>query len=136
MKLLKKIEDIDLNDYPILENNASITYYIRLNKRYGLKLYKIKADRDGCFIRQKAAYALDIAPKPIGQVDKDHYYGYVTEHAEETRLTNVELKYLKSVMSEMFWFTDDVEPDRNVGRINGKPVLIDFDDGTLEKAYI
>lgn len=134
---MKKIEGIDLDDYPILEEtNASISYYIRLDKRYGLKLYRSKIDRDGCFIRQKAAHALGIAPKAVRLVEKDNYFGYVTEHAEPTRLSNKELSELRFAVNHMFWFTDDIEKTRNVGRINGKAVLIDFDDGTLEKINI
>lgn len=111
---------------------ASCRGYIRLTPKYSLKLFGNKAERDDSFIRQKAAHALNFAPKALVKIDKGRSFGYITEHANtEKPLTNKQMRSLKAKMRKQGWSVVDVEHDVNVGLINNKPVLIDFDSCTL-----
>ena len=102
--------------------------YIRLTPKYSLKLFISEAERDGSFKRQKIAHTLNFAPKVLFKVNKGRKFGYITEHADtEKGLTYAQLRFLKSKMRKQGWSTMDIGVDVNVGLINNRPIVIDFD---------
>lgn len=110
---------------------ASCRGYIRLTPKYSLKLFISEAERDGSFKRQKIAHALNFAPKVLFKINKGRSFGYITEHANtEKPLTYAQLRSLKSKMRKQGWWTQDIDIDVNVGLINNRPTLIDFDSCT------
>jgi hypothetical protein len=81
-------------------------------------------------MRQTAAYALGFGPKALFIGKKKSYYYYVTEHAELGKVNREQMYKLRKKIDLMGWSTFDLFSD-NVGKINGKPVLIDFDNYTI-----
>lgn len=111
---------------------AACCGYVRLTKKYSLKLYYKEKDRDRCFFRQSIAYSLGFGPKNLFKVKKSRLFGYVTEHANTVdTLTDEQFEKLTDQIETVGWSIGDLEPNVNVGLIGNKPVLIDYDDCTL-----
>lgn len=111
---------------------ASCNGYVRLTKKYSLKLYGSEQDRDRCFFRQSVAYNLGFGPKILFKINKSKMFGYVTEHANTmVNLTNDQFKKLTDKIEMIGWSINDLDVDVNVGIIDNKPMLIDYDDCTL-----
>lgn len=111
---------------------AACCGYVRLTKKYSLKLYYKEKDRDRCFFRQSIAYNLGFGPKNLFKVKKSRLFGYVTEHANTMdTLTDEQFEKLTDQIEMVGWSIGDLEPNVNVGLIGNKPVLIDYDDCTL-----
>jgi hypothetical protein len=81
-------------------------------------------------VRQTAAHALGFGPKAFFYGKKKGYYYYVTEHAQLGKVNREEMYKLRKQIDLMGWSTFDLFSD-NVGKVKGKPVLIDFDSYTL-----
>lgn len=128
-KLRSLIAKINFRDYEQTDS-ATVRYYIQITGRYGVKFFTSRKKCDGCFFRQEAAHKMGFGPKPLFQGVKGSYYYYVTEHAVLGNFSREELADLRCKMNKMSWGTFDIYSD-NVGKINGKPVLIDFDLCTL-----
>jgi len=111
-------------------DSATVHYYIRLTGKYGAKFFARKRPCEECFIRQTAAYHLGFGPKPLFTGKKKGYYYYITEHAELGKVNREQMAKLRKQINRMGWSTFDLYTD-NVGKVNGKPVLIDFDSHTL-----
>jgi hypothetical protein len=111
-------------------DSATVRYYIQITGRFGVKFFTRKRACEECFFRQEAAYRMKFAPKPLFIGKKKGYYYYVTEHAQLGKLSIKELSELRRTVGKMGWCTFDLFSD-NVGKVNGKPVLIDFDNCTL-----
>ena len=133
--LTQKIKKIDLRKYANSRvPTYSCRYYIRLTKKYSLKLYEDKYEAYNILQRQTVAHSLDFAPKAINKIYKvSNYYGYITEHADiNCRISDKDYEKIKNKISSICWSTYDIDKDHNLGKINNKVVLIDFDRGTLE----
>lgn len=128
-KLRSIISKINLRDHE-KTNSATVQYYVQITGRYGVKFFNSQKKCDGCFFRQEAAYKMGFGPKPLFTGTKGRYFYYVTEHAVLGKCSREELADLRFKMNKMAWSTFDIYSD-NVGKINGKPVLIDFDLCTL-----
>jgi hypothetical protein len=128
-KLKKIIKNLNLRDYKQTDS-ATVRYYIQISGRYGAKFFTSRLKCEGCFFRQEAAHKMDFGPKPLFMGAKGRYFYYVTEHAIQGGLNQEEISTLKKKISSMAWSTYDLFSD-NVGKIKGKPVLIDFDLCTL-----
>ena len=128
-KLKKIINNLNLRCYKKTDS-ATVHYYIQITGRYGVKLYRSKLACEQGFFRQKAACHLGFAPKALFAGTKSGYYYYVTQHADQTKLTYKEISEIRYLVKKMAWSTHDIYSD-NIGRIKGKPVLIDFDSYTL-----
>jgi hypothetical protein len=111
-------------------DSATVHYYIRLTGKYGAKFFIKRRECEECFMRQKAASHLGFGPKPVLTGKKGGYSYYVTEHAEIGKLSREQMAKLRKQVRQMGWSTFDLYSD-NVGKVNGKPVLIDFDSCTL-----
>ena len=111
-------------------DSATVRYYIQITGKYGVKFFTSKRACHECFFRQGAAYHMGFAPKPIFIGKKKGYYYYVTEHAQLGGLSYKEKSKLRQKINKMSWNTFDLFSD-NVGKVNGKPVLIDFDTYTI-----
>ena len=111
---------------------ASCIGYIRLTPKYSLKLFKEKSDRDGSFVRQRIAHKLKFAPKVLFKINKGRAFGYITEHAEtDVELTDKQFRFLKTKLRSQKWSVCDITHYDNIGIINNKPVVIDFDSFSL-----
>jgi hypothetical protein len=128
-KLKKIIKDLNLKDYKQTDS-ATVRYYIQISGRYGAKFFTSRLKCEGCFFRQEAAHKMGFGPKPLFMGTKGRYFYHVTEHAIQGGLNQEEISSLKKKISSMAWSTYDLFSD-NVGKIKGKPVLIDFDLCTL-----
>lgn len=128
-KLTAFIHEINFRNYEKTDS-ANVDYYIRINKKYGVKFYKRKSVCQECFFRQEAAYLMGFAPKPLFSGKKKDYYFYVTEHANEGICNREKFAILRSNVKRMGWSTYDLY-SHNVGMIGDKPVLLDFDNCTL-----
>lgn len=111
-------------------DSATVRYYIQITGRYGVKFFTRKRACEECFVRQTAAHALGFGPKAFFYGKKKGYYYYVTEHAQLGNVSREELARLRKQIDRMGWATFDLYGD-NVGKVKGKPVLIDFDTCTL-----
>jgi hypothetical protein len=127
-KLRKAIAKINLRNYKKTDS-ATVHYYIQITSRYGIKLFRRLRAREEGFFRQKAAYAMGFGPKALFTGVKNGYFYYVTEHAQHG-VSREELAQIRKNVASMGWSTCDLFSD-NVGKIRGKPVLIDFDNCTL-----
>jgi hypothetical protein len=110
--------------------SATVHYYIQITGRYGVKFYKRRRAMEECFFRQSAAHFAGFGPKALFKGKKKDYYYYVTEHAEQGDMNREELAQVRHNVAKMGWSTYDLYGD-NVGKVNGKPVLIDFDTCTI-----
>lgn len=128
-KLKKIIKNLNLRHYEQTDS-ATVRYYIQISGRYGVKFFTSKPKCQGCFFRQEAAHKMGFGPKPLFMGTKGRYFYYVTEHALKGGLNSKEMSWLRKKISSMAWSTYDLFSD-NVGKIKGKPVLIDFDLYTL-----
>lgn len=128
-KLKKIIKNLNLRFYNQTDS-ATVRYYIQITGRYGAKFFTSKIKCQGCFFRQEAAYKMGFGPKPLFMGVKGRYFYYVTEHALQGGLNIEQMSVLRKKVSSMGWSTFDLFSD-NVGKIKGKPVLIDFDLCTL-----
>jgi hypothetical protein len=72
---------------------------------------------------------MGFGPKALFTGVKNGYFYYVTEHAQNG-VSREELAQIRKNVSKMGWSTYDLYSD-NVGKVRGKPVLIDFDSCTL-----
>ena len=95
-----------------------------------VKFFTKKRACEECFMRQSAAHYLGFGPKALFKGKKKGYYYYVTEHAQLGKVNREQLAKLRKQIDRMGWATFDLYSD-NVGKINNKPVLIDFDTCTL-----
>jgi hypothetical protein len=111
-------------------DSATVRYYIQITGRYGVKFYKRKRAMEECFFRQNAAHYAGFGPKTLFKGIKKGYYYYVTEHAEQGGMSREEISEVRKNVAKMGWSTYDLYGD-NVGKVNGKPVLIDFDTCTI-----
>ena len=127
--LKNKVASIDFRKTDPHKSGISCRY-IRLTKKYGVKLYGKKKDRDATVFRQRLAHSFGFGPKVVMLIKRNKDYGYITEHAEE-RVSSDELLKICNFARLVGWSSSDMEEDRNVGTINGNPVIIDFDDATL-----
>jgi hypothetical protein len=127
-KLRKAIAKINLRNYKKTES-ATVHYYIQVTSRYGIKLFRRRRACEEGLFRQKAAYAMGFGPKAFFTGVKNGYFYYVTEHAQHG-VNREELAQIRKNVNSMGWSTGDLYSD-NVGKVRGKPVLIDFDNCTL-----
>ena len=127
-KLKKIISRINLRDHKKTDS-ATVHYYIQITSRYGVKLFKRQRTCEEGFFRQSAAYLMGFGPKALFTGIKYGYFYYVTEHAQRG-VSREDISKIRSSVNKMGWSTFDLFSD-NVGKINGKPVLIDFDNYTL-----
>jgi hypothetical protein len=111
-------------------DSATVRYYIQITGKYGVKFFTSKRACQECFFRQKAAYHMGFGPKALFLGQKKRYYYYVTEHAQLGGLSYKQMSELRQKINKMSWNTFDLFSD-NVGKVNGKPVLIDFDTYTI-----
>ena len=111
-------------------DSATVRYYIQITGRYGAKFFTRKRACEECFMRQTAAYVLGFGPKALFKGKKKGYYYYVTEHAQLGKVNREQMSKLRKQIDRMGWATFDLYSD-NVGKVKGKPVLIDFDTCTL-----
>jgi hypothetical protein len=111
-------------------DSATVRYYIQVTGKYGVKFFTRKRACEECFFRQTAAHYLGFGPKALFTGKKQDYYYYVTEHAQLGNINREQMARLRKQIGRMGWSTFDLYSD-NVGKINGKPVLIDFDSCTL-----
>ena len=128
-KLLGLINKINFKNYK-KTYSATVHYYIQISGRYGVKFYKRTRAMEECFFRQSAAHFAGFGPKALFKGKKKDYYYYVTEHAEQGEMSREDLSEVRQSVARMGWSTYDLYGD-NVGKINGKPVLIDFDTCTI-----
>lgn len=111
---------------------ASCNGYIRLTPKYSLKLFEKEFDRDSTYVRQSIANQYGFGPKILFKINKSKMFGYITEHAEtEKPLTKKQYKWLKDKIEMIGWSHEDTDVNVNVGLINGKPKLIDYDNCSL-----
>jgi hypothetical protein len=111
-------------------DSATVRYYIQITGKYGVKFFTRKRACEECFFRQNAAHFAGFGPKALFKGVKKGYYYYVTEHAEQGTVNREELSHIRKNVAKMGWSTYDLFSD-NVGKVNGKPVLIDFDTYTI-----
>ena len=128
-KLRSIINNINFRKYKQTDS-ATVRYYIQITGQYGVKFFTRKRACEECFMRQTAAHYLGFGPKALFKGKKKGYYYYVTEHAQLGKVKREELSKLRKQIDRMGWSTFDLFSD-NIGKINGKPVLIDFDTCTL-----
>lgn len=128
-KLKRIIKDLNLRFYNQTDS-ATVRYYIQITGRYGAKFFTSRIKCKGCFFRQEAAHKMGFGPKPLFMGTKGRYFYYVTEHALQGGLNIEQMSALRKKVASMGWSTFDLFSD-NVGKIKGKPVLIDFDLCTL-----
>lgn len=130
-KLRKLIEKINFRNHK-RTYSATVHFYVQITGKYGVKFYKKRRAMEECFFRQQAAHFSGFGPKALFKGRKKDYYYYVTEHAEQGRgvVNPEELAFVRKNVAKMGWSTYDLYGD-NVGKVNGKPVLIDFDTCTL-----
>lgn len=126
--LKDKVQSLDFRKLKN-ESGVSCNYY-RLTRKYGVKFYGNKRKRDEVVFRQRLAYNLGFAPKVLFLVQKGKKYGFITEHAIEG-VSKKNLNKILDFTDKMLWSPYDLEEDRNVGMLNGKPVIIDFCSCTL-----
>jgi hypothetical protein len=112
--------------------SATVHYYIQISGKYGVKFYKSRRAMEECFFRQQAAHFSGFGPKALFKGKKKDYHYYVTEHAEQGKgvVDREEMAEIRHCVAKMGWSTYDLYGD-NVGKVNGKPVLIDFDNCTI-----
>jgi hypothetical protein len=110
--------------------SATVHYYVQISGRYGVKFYKRRRAMEECFFRQSAAHFAGFGPKAFFKGKKKDYYYYVTEHAAQGGMNREELAQVRHNVAKMGWSTYDLYGD-NVGKVNDKPVLIDFDTCTI-----
>ena len=127
-KLRKAIAKINLRNYKKTDS-ATVHYYIKITSRYGIKLFRRRRACEEGFFRQKAACAMGFGPKALFTGVKNSYFYYVTEHAQHG-VSIEELAQVLKKVGRIGWSTHDLYSD-NVGKVRGKPVLIDFDTCTL-----
>ena len=130
-KLLSLINKINFRKHK-RTYSATVHYYVQISGKYGVKFYKRKRAMEECFFRQSAAHFSGFGPKALFKGKKKDYYYYVTEHAEQGKnvLDREELAEIRHKVAKMGWSTYDLYGD-NVGKVNGKAVLIDFDNCTI-----
>lgn len=128
-KLRSIINKINLRKYEQTDS-ATVRYYIQITGKYGVKFFTRKRACEECFMRQTAAHVLGFGPKALFTGKKKGYYYYVTEHAQLGNVGREQLAKLRQQIDRMGWSTFDLYSD-NVGKVKGKPVLIDFDTYTL-----
>jgi hypothetical protein len=130
-KLRELISKINFKKYK-KTYSATVHYYIQVSGKYGVKFYKRKRAMEECFFRQSAAHFAGFGPKALFKGQKKDYYYYVTEHAEQGKgvLNHEEISEIRRSVAKMGWSTYDLYGD-NLGKVNDKPVLIDFDTCTI-----
>jgi hypothetical protein len=128
-KLRELINKINFKKYK-KTYSATVHYYIQISGKYGVKFYKRKRAMEECFFRQQAAHFAGFGPKALFKGKKKDYHYYVTEHAEQGRMSREEIAEVRHNVAKMGWSTYDLYGD-NIGRVNGRPVLIDFDNCTI-----
>ena len=133
MKTIRKLRSI-INKINFRKHkqtdSATVRYYIQITGKYGVKFFTRKRACEECFMRQTAAHYLGFGPKALFIGKKKGYYYYVTEHAQLGKLNREQMSKLRKQIDRMGWATFDLFSD-NVGKVNGKPVLIYFDNCTL-----
>jgi hypothetical protein len=111
---------------------ASVFAYVQLSPKYGVKFFKRRKLCEDAFIRQRASHFLGIAPEAYFMVRKGFRWGYVTRHADTEKYGRREdINRIRQICDSMGWCTTDIDVDYNVGYVDGRLVLIDFDDATL-----
>jgi hypothetical protein len=128
-KFLKLINKINFRKHEKTDS-ATVHYYVQITGRYGVKFYKKKRAMEECFFRQKAAHFSGFGPKALFKGVKKGYFYYVTEHAQQGKMSREEVAQVRHNVAKMGWSTYDLYGD-NIGKVNGKPVLIDFDTCTI-----
>ncbi len=128
-KFLKLINKINFRKHKKTDS-ATVHYYVQITGRYGVKFYKKKRAMEECFFRQKAAHFSGFGPKALFKGVKKGYFYYVTEHAQQGKMSREEVAQVRHNVAKMGWSTYDLYGD-NIGKVNGKPVLIDFDTCTI-----
>lgn len=134
VELAMLIDLSNLNDWVSTEDCASCIDYIKLNEEWGIKFYRNEEIRNECFYNQRDAYPHGIAPDSHCMLDfeEDGLYAYITEHVDTGNyLTDEDFESLKEEAENLNIATDDLDPNRNVGYLNGNPVIIDFDPITM-----
>lgn len=123
--------------------------FIKINKNEGIKIYPEKRDAKFAMERQKQAYKYGIAPKVLSKVEKcffdmysyldeetTHCYFYKTQVAEKvgnrTIKNRQEMNEIKSIFKKLKWCDGDFHSG-NLGKINGKMVVIDFGRESTKK---
>lgn len=117
------------DDYP---RGASVFAYVQLTPRYGVKFYKRRQLCEDAFLRQRASHGIGLAPEAYFLVRKGFRWGYVTQHADTERSAKrKDVREIRRTCTSMGWCASDIDTDQNVGYVDGRLVLIDFDDATL-----
>ena len=133
MKIVQKLRSI-INKINFRKHqrsdSATVRYYIQITGKYGVKFYSKRRAMEEGFFRQNAAHFAGFGPKALFKGQKKGYYYYVTEHADQKGLSNGDLALVRQSVAKMGWSTYDLYRD-NVGKIKGRPVLIDFDTCTI-----
>jgi len=126
---IKRLKISRRNDYP---GGASVFAYVQLTPRYGVKFYKRRKLCEDAFLRQKASHSIGLAPEAYFIVRKGFKWGYVTRHADTDRPGKREdVREIQRICVSMGWCGMDIDTEQNVGYVDGRLVLIDFDDATL-----
>ena len=106
--------------------------------RYGLKVYWTKSERDYACKMQKLAAEHKLGPKvgrkfEVWEDDYEPIYGYVTQRASpiDQLSDSKENKIRNELLSIGIDSTDLCA--HNCGKINGKIVCVDFDNGSCAK---
>ena len=132
---LEKRKDLNLK--------GGFCVFIKLNDRWGVKLYNTKEKRDECFVLQLRASRKKVAPKVGFKVRESfifsrynresEYWGFLTEVADlpfNTLYNKKAQKVSRILQSRMFkrgFDTDDLHA-YNIGKIGERYVCIDFDN--------
>ena len=115
--------------------------YIRVTKTTGVKIFACREDAEYSISRQRKAHKIGIGPEVLSPVHKcgikglpefEDYtkafaYFYITEVASGVgkRVTDEVVYRLEDMLESIGLGQNDLHED-NIGRINGKPVVIDF----------
>ena len=131
--------------------------FVKLNKKEGIKIYPSKENALFAYNRQKKAYECGVAPNVFSKVGKclignllqfDRYdvfstdsgvprvygYFYITEVAKKVyRWDQDEGDKVEAILEHLGYETEDMMEARNLGRVDGRLVAIDF--GKLSTAW-
>ena len=118
--------------------------YIKINEKWGLKLYRHEHKRDECYDNQYACACIDLAPQVGDTVDLpegEYRYGYITENAEVLFDANEKndkkaWDWHRENINQLFAIADKIKEETdfffcddhpwNWGLVDGKLVPIDF----------
>lgn len=128
--MLEYVQDCD--DKGIYFASGSVCTFVPFSKNVGAKLYRYSDLRSDALVNQMVAYNHGLAPKcgtPFEIYFNDReWYGYLTDIAEEMTSRDwedCEHEVASQYAEKGFTFTD--WHITNVGTVNGKRVVIDFD---------